>query len=88
MSDPLELDAQATPNPNALKFALNRMVAAQGTTYRDASQAAGWAQELLGIAGVTQVFALNNFVSVTKAPAADWAVIGPQVEAVLRDAFA
>ncbi len=47
-----------------------------------------WAQQLLAIPGVTQAFAMNNFISVTKRPEADWNQVGPQVEAVLRQAFA
>ena len=88
MSEPLEISVQGTPNPNAAKFTLNRVVAAQGTTYRDAAAAdAPWARELLGLAGVIQVFTVNNFISVTKAPEADWHVLAPQVEAVLQRAF-
>ena len=99
MSDPLEISIQGTPNPNAAKFTLNRVVAAQGTTYRlpaapGAAQAghaaaadATWAKELLSLVGVTQVFTVNNFISVTKAPEADWNVLAPQVEAVLQRAF-
>lgn len=85
---PLQISVQATPNPNAAKFTLNRVVAAQGSTYRDAAAAPPWAQTLLRVPGITQVFALNNFVSVTKAGDADWGVVGPQVEAALRQAFA
>ena len=88
MTEPLEITVQGTPNPNAAKFTLNRVVSSQGKTYRDAPSAdAAWATELLGISGVTQVFALNNFISVTKRPEADWNVLGPQVEQVLRKAF-
>ena len=88
MSEPLEISVQGTPNPNAAKFTLNRVVAAQGTTYRHAAAAdAAWAKELLSLAGVTQVFTVNNFISVTKAPEADWNVLAPQVEAVLQRAF-
>ncbi len=88
MTEPLEITAQATPNPNAAKFTLNRVVATQGMTFRDAGSAgAEWAKQLLAIPGVTQVFAINNFISVNKAPQADWQVIGPQVEQVLRQAF-
>ena len=80
---------QGTPNPNAAKFTLNRAVAAQGTTYRDAGSAeAAWAKQLLGIAGVVQVFALNDFISVNKTSEADWSTIAPQVEQVLKQAFA
>jgi len=89
MSEPLEIAVQATPNPNAAKFTLNRTVAAQGTTYRDAASAeAAWARQLLGIPGVVQVFAINNFVSVNKAPDAAWDAIVPHVERVLQEAFA
>ena len=88
MVEPLEISVQGTPNPNATKFTLNRVVATQGKTYREtASAEVEWARRLLGIAGVTQVFALNDFVSVTKAPEADWNVVGPQIEQVLRQAF-
>ena len=63
-------------------------MATQGTTYRDAAGAdVPWAKQLLQIAGVTQVFAVNNFISVTKTPEADWDVIGPQVEHILRQVF-
>ena len=91
MAEPLVIDIQATPNPNAAKFTLNRVVAAQGTTYRlPAAPAAQpeWAQRLLGIPGVIQVFALNTFITVSKSPDGDWNAIAPQVEQVLNEAFA
>ncbi len=89
MSEPLDIIVQGTPNPNAAKFVLNRTVATQGTTYRDAAASeVAWAKQLLAIAGVIQVFALNNFVSINKTPEADWNVIGPQVERILQDTFA
>ena len=103
MATPLEVTVQATPNPHAAKFTLNRIVSAQGKTYRlpatpqhvggaqrgeaDAGMP-GWAQALLSIPGVTQVFAINNFISVNKTPDADWSIIGPRVEQALKDAFA
>ena len=89
MAEPLEIVVQDTPNPNAAKFTLNRMVATQGRTYRDAASAdAEWARQLLAIGGVTQVFALQNFISVTKTSETDWALLGPRVEQILRRAFA
>ena len=89
MAEPLEITVQGTPNPNAAKFTLNRVVTGQGTTFRDAATAGTvWARELLGIAGITQIFAVNNFISVTKDPGAEWGAIAPEVERVLRQAFA
>ncbi len=89
MTEPLDIAVQATPNPNAAKFTLNRAVAAQGATYRDASAPAPeWAARILGIAGVTQVFALNTFITVNKTAEGDWDIIAPQVAQVLQQAFA
>lgn len=89
MADPLEISVQGTPNPNAAKFTLNREVATTGTTYREAASAqVEWARQILQIPGVVQVFAINNFISVNKTSEADWGVIGPQVEQILRGAFA
>jgi len=89
MAEPLTISTQGTPNPNAAKFTLNRVVATQGTTYRDVATAdVAWAKQLLGIAGVVQVFTVNNFISITKTPDADWNAIGPRVEQVLQQLFA
>ena len=86
MAEPLELSVQATPNPNAIKVTLNRVLAAHGTTYREHSTAdAGWAQRLLEIPGVTQLFVLNDFISITKQPGSDWNDLGPRIEQVLRE---
>ena len=88
MGEAIEIAVQGTPNPNAAKFTLNRVVATQGKTYRDAASAeAAWAKKLLAVTGVTQVFAVSNFVSVTKRPEASWETIGPQVERILKEAF-
>ena len=88
MADPLEIIVDGTPNPNAVKLTLNRTVATQGKTYRDAAAAdTAWAKALLGIPGVVQVFAVNNFISVTKTPAAEWDAIIPQAEQALKQVF-
>lgn len=89
MAELLTIAPSGTPNPNAVKFTLNRTVAAKGTTYRDAAAAeAPWVKQLLAVEGVTQVFTLNDFVSVTKSSGTDWNVVGPKIEAILRQAFA
>jgi len=98
MHVPLEISIQGTPNPQAAKFTLNRDVAARGTTYRRAPSAASatnaagegqppWAAQLLELPGITQIFALNNFIAITKTPEAEWDTITPQAERILRQAF-
>ena len=89
MTELVEISVQGPPNPNAAKFTLNRTVATQSATYRDAASAeAEWARQRLQIPGVVQVFALNDFVSVNKSPDAEWNVISSQAEQIPRQAFA
>ena len=82
-------DVQATPNPNAVKFTLDRVVSPQGKTYRDPSAAdADWAKRLLALPGIVQVFTVNNFVSITKKAEAEWEALIPQVSDVLNQSLA
>ena len=89
MPEPLTIVTDPTPNPNAMKFTLNRVVATRGETYRGdpATVAAPWAKALLSIPGVIGVYGINNFISVNKTPEADWHVIVPQAEAALKQAL-
>ena len=89
MAEPLQIVIGATPNPNAVKLTLNRIITSQGETYRGdpASVSAPWAKALLTIPGVLGVYAINNFISMNKAPEAEWDAIVPQAEAGLRRVF-
>lgn len=89
MSEPLNLRVDPTPNPHALKFTLNRLVSAQGKTYRGdpAAADAPWAQALLAIPGVVGVYGVNQFISINKAPEASWEAIVPQARAGLQRVF-
>lgn len=79
---------QRTPNPNAVKFVLGRR-AVEGNasrSYYGAGQAAAdpIAAALFALPGVASVFMVEDFVTVTKAPDADWAVLTPAVIAALE----
>lgn len=88
MPEALEIRVDATPNPNAIKLTLNRLVAAKGETYRDpATASVPWAKALLGIPGVLGVYGVNNFISINKNPEIDWQVLIPQAERALKEAF-
>ena len=82
------IDIQPTPNPNAAKFTLDRVVSPQGRTYKDPAAAdAEWAKRILTIPGVMQVFTVNNFISITKSPQISWEELVPQVSQVLNESF-
>lgn len=90
MTAPLTVTVQPTPNVNALKFVVNRRVTeGRSQTFTDAATAAvPLARELLAIAGVRQVFFLNDFITVTRAEGADWGAVVPQAESLIRQHLA
>lgn len=88
MDEEFVIDVQSTPNVNALKFVTNRRITeGRSQTFRSAAEAAGspLASALLQIPGVVQVFFLNDFITVTRDPAADWTAIAGEAERRIRD---
>jgi hypothetical protein len=88
MAEELQIRIEATPNPQSLKFSLNRTVwEGRAQTFSDASQAfaSPLARQLLAVAGVKSVFFLRDFVTISREPGALWETIAPEVERILRD---
>lgn len=87
----LRIQFQATPNPNAGKFVLDREVVAGGKSrsYFSVAEAQGDAlgEALMEIDGVASVFMVEDFVTVTRRPGVDWQVLIPRVEAAIRAAL-
>ena len=85
------IQTEATPNPATLKFLPGTAVmGSAGTANFTDAQGAGdspLALRLFDIDGVDGVFLGADFVTVTKADAADWAVVKPRVLASIMDHF-
>jgi hypothetical protein len=81
-------EVQATPNPNALKFVLDRSICESPTSFLDAPSAQGHplASQIFAIAGVRSVLLLRDFVTVGKAPEARWSDITSRVKRLLASA--
>ena len=79
------LEIQPTPNPNAAKFVLDRAIAEQPTSFFNSEAAKGHslAEQLFGITGITSLLFLGDFVTVNKAPEAQWDEVAARVRAVL-----
>ena len=90
MAEPFIVRVEATPNPHAVKFVLNRSLGAQGRTFRGdpAAADAPWAKALLAIPGVIGLYGINSFISLNKQPDASWDTIVPQAQAALKQVFA
>jgi NFU1 iron-sulfur cluster scaffold homolog, mitochondrial len=84
-----KVDFQQTPNPNAGKFVVSQQVAPVGTSrsYYEADEAREdpVARALMRLTGVRSVFMVDDFITVTKTPAASWDDLVPQVQAAIRE---
>jgi hypothetical protein len=81
------VEVQPTPNPNALKFMLDREISQRPTSYLEAGAATDdpIARELFAIPGVSSLLFLGDFVTVNKSPDASWADIKSQVRRALSE---
>jgi hypothetical protein len=83
---------QPTPNPNAGKFTADRPVVAgkASKSYYSAAQATDdpVGRALFALPGVQSLFMVDDFVTVTKTPEADWGALIPRVEEAIAEAMA
>ena len=82
----VEVSVSTTPNENAMKYTLNcNSIESGHKTYANAEVAedSPVAKALFAIDGVTQVFLMADFISVTKKPEAKWnSLEAPIIDAI------
>ena len=69
-----------TPNPDAMKFTLDMTLGDRIDTTRGVGADEPFARAVLALEGVASVFGVNDFVTVTREPGADWDPIVCAVE--------
>lgn len=72
---PVMLYTEQTPNPETLKFVLNRIIYKGIADFKSADQAYDWspfASALFEFPFVKSVYLCNNFVTITKEPQVEW----------------
>ena len=88
----IQVQFQATPNPNAGKFTANRTIVEgrSSRSFHSAEQAASdaLATALFALDGVASVFMVDDFVTITRHPDADWGVLIPRVIETMERALA
>ena len=80
---------QPTPNPNAVKFVLDRVIAEQPASFLQADAAKRYplAEQLFEIEGIRSVLFLGDFVTINKHPDVPWPPIKRQVKLLLSKAI-
>ena len=88
---PISIYLEANPNPNSLKFVLNRMLLPDGISYDFTTMAnalkSPLATELLERESITGVFFMSNFITITKTDSADWYEIRNEIKQFIIDYF-
>jgi Fe-S cluster biogenesis protein NfuA len=79
--------AEQTPNPETMKFVFNKMILpdeAEDYPTKEKANASPLAKSLFEFSFVNGVFVMNNFVTITRAPEAEWHEITPIVKEFLK----
>ena len=75
-----------TPNPDALKFTLDTTLPdSMNVDSAEAARDNPFARAVFEAGGVASVFGVNDFVTVTREPGADWDPIVSAVEAAAAE---
>lgn len=84
----IEVYTEYTPNPESLKFVVNKMLSPERSAdFRTAEEATGHplAEALFEKDYVQGFFISGNFVTITKSPELEWIEIVPEIRAFLKD---
>lgn len=71
----IEITAEVTPNPNTLKFNVNKMLLESGSlnfTDREKAKGSYLPEKLFELENVLGVMVGTSFITITKAPASNW----------------
>ena len=88
---PITIYLEENPNPNSLKFVLNRTLLPDGVSYDfptlESAEQSPLAQELHHRTDVERVFFMSNFITVTKVEEANWYEIRDEIKKIIANHF-
>ncbi len=86
---PVYVSLEFTPNPNTLKYSVNRQLLDKGAVNvvkkEDAAAKSPLAERLMNIAGIAGVMIGKDFVTVTKTEEGDWDVVHKTTSDTIED---
>lgn len=86
----IEVRAEATPNPNAMKFTANQVLfegSGSASFKKGDDTDHPLAKELLALDGVDNIFGYQDFVTVNKEMTANWDELLPKIEEVFTKVY-
>jgi Fe-S cluster biogenesis protein NfuA len=86
-NEPIEVYAEVTPNPAAMKFGTTKRLTSTDVEYKnieEAGKSSPLAQALFGFPFVKEVFISNNYVSIIKYDVVEWNEVYPEIRTFIR----
>ncbi|MBU8908355.1 NifU N-terminal domain-containing protein [Desertibacillus haloalkaliphilus] len=86
----IELQAQSTPNPNAMKITANQMIfeGSGSTSVKKGDDTHHpLAQKLIAIDGVDNIFGFQDFVTVNKTADVEWDNLLPLIQKAFEEVY-
>jgi hypothetical protein len=75
----------STPNPDAMKFSLDVNLPAMINLSSPTDAGTDFERQVLAVPGVANLFGVNDFVTVTRVPGADWEPIIEAVQQAVKE---
>lgn len=78
---------QDTPDENSVKVVMPSPVADEPVVFEDEEDAKGdpLAEDLMMVPGVTDLYYMQEFITINKQPATEWDEIRPKIEQILDE---
>lgn len=89
--EPVKISLEFTPNPNTLKFVVNREFLEKGAanfTSLSKAEHSPLARKLFDVKGVAGVMIGTNFITITKGPEGSWDVLAEEVPKTIETQLA
>src|ERR1700749_188854 len=87
-NSPVYVSLEFTPNPNTLKYSVNRELLGRGaanfTRKEDAEAKSPIAAKLMAVPGISGVMIGKNFVTVTKTDEGDWDLVHREASSIIE----
>jgi len=86
-NEPIEVYAEVTPNPAAMKFGTTKALTSTDVEYKnieEASKSSPLAQALFAFSFVKEVFISQNYISIIKYDVVEWNEVYPEVRTFIR----
>ena len=87
-TQPITVSLEFTPNPNTLKFVVNRTLVEKGAAnFTDLTKAAHspLAQKIFSVPGIQAILIGTNFVTITKSPSGSWDILAEEVPKAIEN---